>query len=125
MNTVTLTYHFTGPGGIGYVQQGAPPPPTFGRGQIGGRGYAQPPAPPARGGRPRSTLRVVLQPGFAWNRESLGPLCEWREKKKKGLKEIARLGIFPGYTEAELFDVWKDNAQDAKRYNAEDQAQGY
>jgi hypothetical protein len=68
---------------------------------------------------------VVLQSGFAWDCVSLGLLCEWREKKKKGLGQIALLGIFPGMTEDDLFDVWKDHKDEAKRYNAEDRAQGY
>lgn len=115
------------PLGYGYTQT---PPPL-------GSSYTHNPPPPAptfstpnRQPVPRSsdtpTPRasrtaevVVLEEGFAWDRESLALLCKWKEVGKKGSVAAAHSGKFPGKTAVDLDFAWATHRAEARRYYEE------
>jgi hypothetical protein len=66
--------------------------------------------------RTRTKETVVLQPGFAWNRESLALLCKWKEVSKKGFGEMFRSNKFPGKSEDELKQAFMANRNVARQH---------
>jgi len=80
--------------------------------------YTQPSGRP-KGHGTRTREIIYLEPGFAWNRESLALLYKIKERSKKGFKLIASKGKFPGKTEKELQDTWTARKVEAKVYYEE------
>jgi hypothetical protein len=68
----------------------------------------------------RSSLdEVQLQPGFAWDAESLTLLYRWKTVKKRGTGIIIERGVFPGYDRASLDAAWAMHRVAAKHYYEE------
>lgn len=107
-------------GGYSYAQRHSyspSPSPDFSPGPPSAT-YTRPPRR-SRGDGSRPREITYLQPGFAWNRESLALLCKSKEKGKKGFKLIASTGKFPGKTEKELQDTWTARKVEARAYYKE------
>jgi len=59
-------------------------------------------------------IKIELQEGFEWNRESLALLCKWKEALKKGSRVAVKSGAFPGHTTESISLVWKDRRVEAR-----------
>jgi hypothetical protein len=64
---------------------------------------------------PSGKMKVELQTGFVWNRESLALLCKWKEKMKKGSQVVIDSGTFPGHTVQSIEAIWKNRRAEARQ----------
>jgi hypothetical protein len=88
-----------------------------------GHGYTQnpPPSPLNLGIRAQRNRHqvVVLQPGFAWDRESLALLCKIKDVNKKGSEAVVSSGKFPGKTAVDIDLAWHEHRAEARKYYEE------
>jgi hypothetical protein len=52
-------------------------------------------------------VKIKLQEGFDWNRESLALLYKLKDKEKRGSRFAIESGAFPGHTPQSIDLVWK------------------
>jgi hypothetical protein len=72
-------------------------------------------APKAQKPSSRNTrVKIKLQEGFEWNRESLALLYKLKDKEKRGSRFAIESGAFPGHTPQSIDLVWKARRAEAR-----------
>jgi hypothetical protein len=59
-------------------------------------------------------VKIKLQEGFEWNRESLALLYKLKDKEKRGSRFTIESGAFPGHTPQSIDLVWKARRAEAR-----------
>jgi hypothetical protein len=72
-------------------------------------------APKAQKPSSRNTrVKIKLQEGFEWDRESLALLYKLKDKEKRGSRFAIESGAFPGHTPRSIDLVWKARRAEAR-----------
>jgi hypothetical protein len=72
-------------------------------------------APKAQKPSSRNTrVKIKLQEGFEWDRESLALLSKLKDKEKRGSRFAIESGAFPGHTPQSIDLVWKARRAEAR-----------